>query len=319
MARDSCMARVMAGVAVGGAIGGAVGKSKETPPSAIDGTDIDDRGRGLIRFILIIIDTSVGLTREISRAMAEFRKDFPKNVSFRVVWLDKPGLDEDKLPSTDIVIEKPLHGSDLYCALGFVPEFRDKFLPPTVTQEIKDETTSRMKIQHPPMRSRSPPLKAKRQDFSVDVNGHSSKNLPLTGKKILVVEDLKALLKVCSTVVSHLGATTYTCENGVEALDLARKGLSDQRDIGPSTPSPPFDYILMDCEMPEMDGFEATKCIREEEARYGIRIPIIALTAHTEKEEIDKIFQAGMDYYLPNPLTPDLLLKAIDYIEHRKV
>lgn len=70
-----------------------------------------------------------------------------------------------------------------------------------------------------------------------------------------------------------------------------------------------------------MDGFEATRCIREEEARYGIRIPIIALTAHSAEEEIiAKIFQVGMDYYLPDKrIDRDELLKAIDYIEHRNV
>ncbi|CAN4104708.1 unnamed protein product [Withania somnifera] len=281
------------------------GKLKEIPLSALDGADVDDQRRwrrlssksALIRFILIIIDTSGGPIREISRAMAEFRKDFPKNVPFRVVWLDKPGLDEDKLPSTDIVMEKPLHGSRLYRVLKF-------------TQEIEDETASRIKIQQPPLV----------QDASVDVNGADfSKKLPLTGKKILVVEDNRTLLMVCTTTVSNLGATTYTCKNGKEALDEVCKGLSDQRDIGPSTPSPPFDYILMDCEMPEMNGFEATKHIRKEEARYGIRIPIIAFTAHTEKEETDKIFQAGMDYYLPKESKGDEILKAIDYIELTKV
>nr|XP_016491931.1 PREDICTED: histidine kinase CKI1-like [Nicotiana tabacum] len=308
------------------------GKSKEIPLGALEGTYDDHipsfhrRERGLnsksalIRFIVIIIDTSAGPIREITRAMAEFRKDFPKNVSLRVVWLDKPGLDDDKLPSTDIILTKPLHGSCLYHVLGFVPEFGDKILP-TVTQETKDETTSRMRIQQPPMRSRSPPLEAKREDVSVDVNGSSNNNLPLTGKRILVVEDNAILLMVCKRMVSQLGATIYTCKNGEQALAHIRTGLSDQRDIGPSTPSPPFDYILMDCEMPLMDGFEATRCIREEEARYGIRIPIIALTAHSAEEEIiAKIFQVGMDYYLPDKrIDRDELLKAIDYIEHRNV
>ncbi|KAJ8560432.1 hypothetical protein K7X08_022292 [Anisodus acutangulus] len=197
---------------------------------------------------------------------------------------------------------QPLHGSSLCRVLEFVPEFEGTNLA-TATQEIKDETTtSTIKIQQPPIV----------QDVSVNMK------LPLTGQRILVVEDNKVLLMMCKAKVSKLGATTSTCENGEEALDLVRKGLSVQRDIGPSTPSPPFEYILMDCQMPKMDGFEATKCIREEEARYGIRIPIIALTAHTEEEE-DKIFQVGMDYYLPKPLKPDLLLKAIDYIEHRNV
>ncbi|KAK4374457.1 hypothetical protein RND71_005134 [Anisodus tanguticus] len=197
---------------------------------------------------------------------------------------------------------QPLHGSSLCRVLEFVPEFEGTNLA-TATQEIKDETTtSTIKIQQPPIV----------QDVSVDMK------LPLTGQRILVVEDNKVLLMMCKAKVSKLGATTSTCENGEEALDLVRKGLSDQRDIGPSTPSPPFEYILMDCQMPKMDGFEATKCLREEEARYGIRIPIIALTAHTEEEK-DKIFQVGMDYYLPKPLKPDLLLKTIDYIEHRNV
>jgi len=68
--------------------------------------------------------------------MTKFRKDFPKNVSLPVVWLDKPSVDEDKLPSIDIVIEKPLHGYNLYRALGDVPEFSDKILP-TISQEMK--------------------------------------------------------------------------------------------------------------------------------------------------------------------------------------
>ncbi|MCE3050407.1 hypothetical protein HAX54_047137 [Datura stramonium] len=306
------------------------GMSKEIGLSSLDGIDIDDpilssqrRGigfgskRALVRSILIIIDTSVGLTREIKRAMAEFREDFPKNVFLRVVWLDKPGLDEDMLPSTDIVMAKPLHGSDLYRALGFVPEFRDKFLP-IVSQEMKDETTAGVKFEEPPRRSIGPPLEAKRQDVLIDVNRRSSKNLPLTGKRIMVVEDGSALLVICKRIVSQLGATTCTCRDGKEALDFVCKILSDRREIGPSTPSPPFDYILMDCKMPVMDGFEATKGIREEEARYGVRIPIIALTAHTE-EERDKIFEAGMDYYIPKPLNCAKLLEAIDYVEHAKV
>lgn len=173
-------------------------KSKEIPLGALDGADIDmssfqRRGRGfssrtvVIRFILIIVDTSDGLTREMIRAMAEFPKDFPKHVSLHVVWLDKLGVDEDKLPSIDTVIAKPLHGSRLYRVLK-------------LTQEKKEVTSSRIKVQqHPLIR-----------DDSVDVNGCSNKKLPLTGKKILVVEDDRTLLMICSTAVSKLGATTYT-------------------------------------------------------------------------------------------------------------
>ncbi|XP_059298094.1 histidine kinase CKI1-like [Lycium ferocissimum] len=286
-------------------------QSKEIPLSALDGTDDDHityfhkRGRGLnpkgslVRFILIIIDTSVGQFREISRAMDDFQKGFPKNVSLRVVWLVKPGVDKDKLPSTDVVMAKPLHGSRLYRVLGLVPEFGGA-ISPTITQEVEDERNSRIKNQTTPI-----------QDVAIDVSGSSSKKLPLTGKRILVVEDDRVQLKVCNAKVSKLGATIYTCGNGKEALAHVCKGLRDQSQI--------IDYILMDCEMAGMNGFEATKCIREEEAHYGIRIPIIACTAHTEKEKTDKIFQVGMDYYLPKEFNPDELLEAIDYIEHIKV
>ncbi|MCD9559106.1 hypothetical protein HAX54_016839 [Datura stramonium] len=66
------------------------------------------------------------------------------------IWF-KESTYEDMLPSTDIVMAKPLHGSDLSC-LGFVPEFRDKFLP-IVSQEMKDETTAGVKFEEPPRRS----------------------------------------------------------------------------------------------------------------------------------------------------------------------
>ncbi|KAM3199313.1 histidine kinase CKI1-like [Capsicum annuum] len=120
----------------------------------IDISSSQRRGRGLssrislIRFVLIVIDTSAGPIREMTQAMTEFRKDLPKDVSLRVVWLENPGADKDKLPSTDIVIAKPLHGSNLYRALRDVPEFRDKILP-TITQEMKEETIQHVSIDVP--------------------------------------------------------------------------------------------------------------------------------------------------------------------------
>ncbi|XP_060171466.1 histidine kinase CKI1-like [Lycium barbarum] len=282
-------------------------------------------GLGITQSLVRLMGGEIGIVdKKIGEKGTCFRfnifliaSDQPHVQEHKSISISYAGEEEDNLPSTDIVMAKPLHGSRLYRVLEFAPESEGTNLL-TVTQEIKDETTSRMKIQQPPMRSRSPPLEAKRQDVSVDANGSSSENLPLTGKKILVVEDNRVLLMICKTKVSKLGATTDTCENGEKALALVRKVLSDKRNIGPSTPSLPFDYILMDCQMPEMDGFEATKCIREEEAHYGIRIPIIALTAHT-KEVTDKIFQVGMDYYIEKPFDGAKLLKAIDYIEHREV
>lgn len=69
--------------------------------------------------------------------------------------------------------------------------------------------------------------------------------------------------------------------------------------------------------MPIMDGFEATRRIREEEEYYGVRIPIIALSAHTNSPEIRMMVQAGMDRHLPKPLTPANLLEVITDIQRR--
>lgn len=68
-------------------------------------------------------------------------------------------------------------------------------------------------------------------------------------------------------------------------------------------------------QMPIMDGFEATKRIKEEGKAMGIWIPIIALTAHTGKEDMDKVTEAGMDYYLSKPINAATLLTAIHFLD----
>jgi CheY-like chemotaxis protein len=69
----------------------------------------------------------------------------------------------------------------------------------------------------------------------------------------------------------------------------------------------------MDCQMPEMDGYAATRMIRDEEGRQGGqgRIPIVALTAHTTKEDRDVCLAAGMDDYLSKPIDPQVLAETL--------
>jgi len=86
-------------------------------------------------------------------------------------------------------------------------------------------------------------------------------------------------------------------ENGREAVERFESGF--------------FDLILMDVQMPEMNGFEATGAIRERERRGSKRVPIIAMTAHAMKGDRERCLDAGMDGYVSKPIRMHELLNAI--------
>jgi CheY-like chemotaxis protein len=74
----------------------------------------------------------------------------------------------------------------------------------------------------------------------------------------------------------------------------------------------PYDLVLMDCQMPEVDGFEATRLIRHSEAGTERHIPIIALTANAMEGDRERCLEAGMDDYVSKPIRPDDLYATID-------
>jgi CheY-like chemotaxis protein len=73
-----------------------------------------------------------------------------------------------------------------------------------------------------------------------------------------------------------------------------------------------FDVVLMDLQMPEMDGLEATAAIREKERASGGHVPIIAMTAHAIKGFRDRCAEAGMDDYITKPIDPEEMFKAVE-------
>jgi PAS domain S-box-containing protein len=124
--------------------------------------------------------------------------------------------------------------------------------------------------------------------------------------KILVVEDNDINQII---VKQHLSQhTTLSAKSGVEALEALNKMKVT------------FDVILMDCQMPQMDGFEATKRIRKGEAgdRY-VDVPIIALTANAMKGDKERCVDAGMDDYLSKPFEVEDLLKKVEYWAKNKM
>ena len=117
--------------------------------------------------------------------------------------------------------------------------------------------------------------------------------------KILLAEDNPVNQKLAVAMLERLGHTVTLAENGYAAI-AARQ-------------AEPFDLILMDVQMPELDGIEATRAIREwEEQTSAPRVPIIALTAHALRSDRDACLAAGMDEYLSKPVRRDELQAALD-------
>ena len=125
----------------------------------------------------------------------------------------------------------------------------------------------------------------------------STNNQPLTGK-VLLVEDHPVNQKVAQKLLERLGLTVDVAENGEVALDKLREQ--------------PYAMVLMDCQMPVLDGYSATRRLREIETGQGKqRTPVIAMTAHAMSGDRERCLQAGMDDYLSKPLDRQLLEQTL--------
>jgi two-component system, sensor histidine kinase and response regulator len=121
--------------------------------------------------------------------------------------------------------------------------------------------------------------------------------------RILLVEDNKINQVVAARLLEKGGHTVVVAGNGKEAL----AALDEVRSGG-------FDMILMDVQMPEMDGFEATRIIRARETSSGAHLPIVAMTAHAMKGDEERCLAAGMDAYVSKPIQVEQLFSAIDRV-----
>jgi CheY-like chemotaxis protein/HPt (histidine-containing phosphotransfer) domain-containing protein len=122
----------------------------------------------------------------------------------------------------------------------------------------------------------------------------------LPALNVLLVEDNDFNQKLAEELLATRGHKVTVAGTGIEAL--ARLD------------SEAFDLILMDVEMPEMDGFEATRTIRKQERRCGKHTPIIAMTAHALKGDRERCMEAGMDDYVSKPIRSNLLFQAIERV-----
>jgi len=199
---------------------------------------------------------------------------------FMSYTLRQPDLDKPLYQWQTRAIAKPLHPSKLKNMLKTLVLLKVEKHDEYISLSKEAATPPGMTI----------PLAIEESAVSFDIN-------------VLVAEDNRVNRQVVLSLLNRLGAKSDFVINGCEATTrLCEKERS-------------FDLVIMDCDMPEMDGFEATQKIRQYEKRTGLTpIPIVALTSHGSSHNKNKALQAGMNSFITKPITLDSLRREIKKI-----
>jgi len=120
----------------------------------------------------------------------------------------------------------------------------------------------------------------------------------MPGARVLLVEDNELNQIIAQKLLASSGFALEVAGNGREALERLAAQI--------------FDLVLMDCQMPEMDGFEATERIRAVERETGRHLPVVAMTASALSADRDRCLQAGMDDFLSKPISRQVLLRMVE-------
>nr|WP_195269464.1 hybrid sensor histidine kinase/response regulator [Eubacterium sp. 1001713B170207_170306_E7] len=133
-----------------------------------------------------------------------------------------------------------------------------------------------------------------------ETSASAAEPFSLSGRRILLAEDNEINSEIAATVLEDLGACVETAQNGQKAVEAFMR----------SEPGH-YDLILMDIQMPVMDGYEATRAIRQLDRKDAREIPIFAVTADAFAEDIEAVKKAGMNSHLAKPLNVPAMLKEI--------
>ncbi|VVB18386.1 unnamed protein product [Arabis nemorensis] len=191
-----------------------------------------------------------------------------------------------------------------------------------ITKSNDDSTSGSMTTQKKKDEEEDWNDRSNRLYSGIALDGKNQKSLE--GIRILLAEDTPVLQRVAAIMLEKMGATITAVWDGQQAVDALNyrsinakdstqeHKLSEEEttnnDINPQTP---YDLILMDCQMPKMDGYEATKAIRRAEIGTELHIPIVALTAHAMSSDEAKCLEVGMDAYLTKPIDRKLMVSTI--------
>ena len=131
-------------------------------------------------------------------------------------------------------------------------------------------------------------------------NADMTSEVDFSTKRLLLVEDNHINMEIANMILTQAGFMVETAENGKIAVDM----------VAASEPGY-YDAILMDIQMPEMDGYEATRAIRAMREPAHANIPILAMTANAFKEDEEAAFEAGMQAHIAKPIDVNVMMKAL--------
>jgi CheY-like chemotaxis protein len=136
-------------------------------------------------------------------------------------------------------------------------------------------------------------------------NKKNEDTISLAGHSILLVEDVEINREIVLTILEPLKMNIEYAENGAAAVNMFRENPEK------------YEVIFMDVQMPEMDGYDATRNIRDIEAdlrkqgKPHVRVPVIAMTANVFKEDVEKCLAAGMDDHIGKPLDFEIVTEKL--------
>ena len=137
-------------------------------------------------------------------------------------------------------------------------------------------------------------------DMDSQTNADNSESIDLAGHRILLVEDNAINAEIARMILEQYGAEVQQADNG-------KIGLEALQEKGPGY----YDAVLMDIQMPVMNGFEATKAIRALGGAYATALPIIAMSANAYAEDVRDCLAAGMNGHIAKPFNPDELMRIL--------
>jgi two-component system sensor histidine kinase/response regulator len=258
---------------------------------------VDDNAvnRSILERLLAQWSMPAVLAQSGEAALANIDLAFQQGQPFRIILLDAhmPGIDGFELARR--IQNSPFNGGAIVVMLSSATHIDDAhkcrelgirryLVKPVFQHELLQTIIEALQTVAPPTPATCSQL------TSVPAAG------PLL--RILLAEDNPVNQKVTLRALERRGHHVILAENGLEAVTLA----SQER----------FDLILMDIQMPEMDGYEATAAIREMERGTGSHARIVAVTAHAMKTDQDRCLAAGMDDYISKPIHLNELIQKVE-------